>query len=137
VDSVAPTLTSYLSIAGLGLDFFGAAFLAFDALIGAKARYQASMRRRRLAVARETHERHNRRLREVSQWPAAREDESPSAKAHRLETEMQALTEAVRAAIAELKHREKHEERVHLHALVGMLLLMAGFACQGVSALLE
>jgi hypothetical protein len=125
-------LATYLSIFGLALDFAGAAFLAYDALYGPLARVQASMRRERLARVRESQERSERRLRE---WAA--QQHTPEKSVELLRTEVMGLTQVVSETVAELRHWERHDQRVHVNAVVGMLLLMGGFACQGIAALIS
>lgn len=93
---------TYSSIAGLALDFIGAALLAHDVLYGPEARFQASIRRDRLA----------------RRGPAL-------------------TTDADTPTVLELRFWEMHERRAQYYALLGLALLMAGFALQGVSTLLS
>lgn len=125
------TLTTWLSLGGLSLDFIGAAFLAYDVLYGPEARFQAAIRRDRLTVARGHRERLEQSLREPSEPPYTPENE------HLRREELRALTRAIDDTLAELKHWEKHEHRAVRKALLGLLLLMAGFACQGLGTVLS
>ena len=52
-------LSFWLGIVGLGLDFTGAAFLAYDVLYGPKARLQVSIGRIELAHAKQNRERYD------------------------------------------------------------------------------
>jgi len=125
-------LATWLSIGGLGLDFAGAAFLAYDVLYGPHARLQASNRRTRLAIARENQERYERSIRESSES----RDTANACDTGQLHQELAALNQLIGETTAELKHWEWHEHRAHLNALLGLLLLMGGFGCQAVGALL-
>jgi hypothetical protein len=117
----------------LGLDFAGAAFLAYDVLYGPHARSQASIRRTRLAIATESQERCERSLRELSESSASSEGDDR----HRLRQELSTLSRLNSEAAAELTHWERHEHRAQLNALLGLLFLMAGFACQAVGAVVS
>jgi hypothetical protein len=128
---VTATLSTLLSIAGLALDFIGAAFLAYDALYGAEARQQAALRRARLQIARENQETQARGIRELSEAL-----HPPEAKVRLLREQVPALTGAIDQLVAEVRHWEQHEQRVQRNALVGLLLLMAGFACQGLASVM-
>lgn len=101
----ALTITIGLNISGLVLDFVGAAFLAYDVVYGPDARFQAAIRRHRLA------------LHAGSEPPMT--------------------SEALAATVAELRHWERHERRAQRYALLGLLFLMAGFACQGLGTVLS
>lgn len=125
------TLSTLLGIAGLALDFIGAAFLAYDALYGPEARQQAALRRARLQIARENQEKQARGIQELSESL-----HTPEAKVRLLREQMPALTGAIDQLLAEVRHWEQHEQRVQRHALVGLLLLMAGFACQGLASVM-
>ena len=124
-------LTTYLAIGGLTLDLVGAAFLAYDALYGPDARFQAAIRRDRLAITRASQERNQHSLRELSGSASA-----PGEKEQLLK-ESVALDATVKELIAQLRHWEKHEHRALRNALLGLLLLMAGFAFQGISTVLS
>lgn len=121
-----------MSIAGLSLDFAGAGFLAYDVLYGPQARLQASLRRTRLALAEESRERHLRHLQELTETPNTSDE-----RMRRVRDELPALTHAIHDVSAELKHWEKHELRAQKNALVGLLLLMAGFVAQAIGAILN
>ena len=124
-------LSFWLGICGLGLDFVGAAFLAYDVLNGPKYRLQVSIRRVQLAIARENQDRLERSIRRKS----AAED-TPEETVQRLREELPALTDAVEEIDTGLKDWERHERRARLMAFTGLLLLMAGFACQATANLL-
>lgn len=130
--NLAMTLTTWLSIGGAGLDFAGAALLAYDVLYGPEARLQASNRRTRLAIATARKEQCERDLRELS----ARRVASGSDAAPLIRHELLALDQLISKTSAELIHWERHEHRAWRYALRGLLLLMAGFACQALSAVL-
>ena len=124
-------LSALLSIGGLSLDLAGAGLLAYDALYGPMARSQASTRRVRLEIVRENQARHERSVRELSA------SASTSAETlQRVSAELTALTKAVTETLAELRHWEKHELRAQRHAVLGLLMLMSGFACQAAGSLL-
>jgi hypothetical protein len=120
-------LATWLSIAGLGADFLGAALLAYDALYGPRARVQAAERRTRLALATEKQE----RLLELSR---SQSDSEPDAAQFRLA--LSALDRAIAETTAELRHWETHEQRSQRCAVEGLALLMVGFACQVGSSIL-
>ncbi len=123
-------LTTWLNLGGLALDLSGAAFLAYDVLHGPEARFQAAIRRDRLrASANRARERCG--LQEPSQLAHTLEERRPGREG------LPAPAEAIDQTVAELRHWEKHEQRAQLHALLGLLLLMAGFLCQGVSTVLS
>jgi hypothetical protein len=120
-------LTTFLSLGGLTLDFVGAGLLAYDVLYGPDARFQASIRRDRLALARASRERHERRIGELV------ESIDTSDKQRLLHDEMSELTDVINETVAELGYWEKHEHRAQRNALLGLLLLMGGFASQGLA----
>ncbi len=125
------TLATYLNLVGLGLDFAGAALLAYDALYGPEARLQASIRRNRLQHARDNHELYVRDIRELSQSLRA-----PEEKVRLLREQMPALSGAADELLAEVRYWEQHELRVHHNAVRGLLLLVLGFAFQGLASVL-
>lgn len=125
------TLAMYLNLIGLGLDFAGAALLAYDALYGPHARLQASIRRDRLQRARDNQERRAQDLRELSQAVHA-----PDEQARLLREQVPALSGAADELLAEVRYWEQHELRVHHHAVRGLLLLVLGFAFQGLASVL-
>jgi hypothetical protein len=124
-------LTTCLSLGGLTLDFVGAGFLAYDVLYGPDARFQASIRRDRLALTRKSRERHERSIGELL------ESTDASDKERLLRDEISELTDAIDETVAELRHWEKHEHRAQRNALLGLLLLMGGFASQGLATVLS
>jgi hypothetical protein len=126
------TLPTLFSICGLGLDFAGAAFLAYDVLYGPKVRRQVSMRRTELAMATQNQEQHKRSIQTLSASQGTSEGS-----VQRLREELPALTDAVAESSAELRHWEKHARRAQANAFVGLLLLMAGFACQATGIVLS
>jgi hypothetical protein len=128
---VGAALSFWLGIFGLGLDFVGAAFLAYDVLYGPKARLQVSIRRVQLAIARENQERLERSIRQSSVSQGASEEA-----VQRLREELPALTDAVDEIGAGLRDWEGHERRARAKAFVGVLLLMAGFVCQAAGSVL-
>ena len=123
-------LTTCLSLGGLMLDFVGAAFLAYDVLYGPEARFQAAIRRDRLALAKASRERHQRRISELV------ETTDTSDKGRLLRDEMSELSDTINETVVELRYWEKHEHRAQRNALLGLLLLMGGFASQGVATVL-
>ena len=124
-------LTTCLSLGGLTLDFVGAGLLAYDVLYGPDARFQASIRRDRLALTRASRERHQRRIGELV------ESIDTSDKQRLLRDEMSELTDVINETVAELSYWEKHEHRAQRNALLGLLLLMGGFASQGLATVLS
>jgi hypothetical protein len=129
---VEAALSFWLGICGLGLDFVGAAFLAYDVLYGPKARLQVSIRRVQLALAKENQERLERSIRTSSE-SRGRSEET----VQRLREELPALTDAVDEIGAGLSDWEGHERRARVKAFTGLLLLMAGFACQAAGSVLS
>jgi hypothetical protein len=110
---VALPLPTYLSIAGLALDFLGAMLLAYDVVYGPRARHQASARRDQLALA----------LRKQGRREASANGPVESSNAR-----------AIDAILAEIRYWDRHEQRAHAHGVVGLLLLMSGFLSQGLAA---
>jgi hypothetical protein len=129
---VGGSLPTWFSICGLGLDFAGAAFLAYDVLYGPKVRRQVAMRRTELAVATQNKKQHERSIQTLSASRGNAEDS-----VQRLREELPALIDAVTESSAELSHWEKHARRAQQKAFVGLLLLMAGFACQATGIVLS
>lgn len=103
-------LPTYLSIGGLTLDFFGAAFLAYDSIFGPKARREAAQRRDQLALA--------------SRTPSPRERGTGASS-----------SSVIEGLLAEIEYWDRHERRAHVHGIIGLLLLMTGFLCQCLAAL--
>lgn len=122
-------LATYLSMGGLTLDILGAAFLGYDVLYGPEARFEAVILRDRLAVAMRSRARDEAELRELS-------PNAPEERARGLRAEMQALAETSDETIAELRRCEKQALRARRQAMIGLLLLMAGFAGQGLGTFL-
>ena len=125
-------LSFWLGICGLGLDFVGAALLAYDVLYGPKARLQVSIRRVQLAIAKENRERLERSIRKSSVSQSTSEET-----VQRLREELPALTDTVDEIGAGLSDWERHARRARTKAFVGLLLLMLGFVCQAAGSLLS
>lgn len=123
------TLSTYLGITGLALDFMGASLLAYDVLYGWEARVQARISRRRLVIARRNRERLQAQL-------EALKTRAPEKKARRLRSAMRELKDASDIALTELRDVKRRELRGRRIALAGFVLMMCGFAVQLLAYLL-
>lgn len=125
-------LAAFLSILGLALDFFGAACLAYNVLFGKESQRQASARRKRLLAASERHERHDLIVRKLSQTSGSLEE-----RLQLLQQEVPMLNALVTETLQELRRLAEQEQRARVAVVMGMVLLVVGFACQGIGAIIS
>jgi hypothetical protein len=118
------------SVVGLGLDIVGASFLAYDLIMKPGALFQAEVARKRLDGIKDWHN-NTSFIYDPEQHPP---EERKKANQVRVK-ELNKIDRAKMQNIQKLKHYENHDDRSSKYAIIGLLLLVAGFCLQAIGVL--
>jgi hypothetical protein len=117
-------MPSYLSFAGLFLNFVGAALLAYDTIYGPVARRDAAQSRGWLTTAQKWREEFTINTRALT--PLYSNDDIDRI----LGSALPRMDAAITKAQTDVEYHEQHESRAQARALLGMLSLTTGFFVQ-------